>query len=125
MRPQNRYRRRGTKLYRVSEPSSQDTFLCRCDNDQIATTLVRQLNTLTRLSRRQPPQSVRDPVRTLLQGLLDTFGPAIEQDEPIDGGDAVEYLVALYNDATAVLAPRKKPARRGHRPAHHRSLDGQ
>lgn len=112
MRPQNRYRRRGTRLYRVSKQSSQDNFLCRCDNEQIATTLVRQLNTLTRLSRHPPPQSVRDPARTLLQGLLDTFGPAIEQDEPMDGGDAVDYLVALYNKAKSVLASRKKPARR-------------
>ena len=56
-----------------------------------------------------------DPVKAaalaVLNNLIAIFGDDIENDEPIDGGDAVEEIVALYQQAKEVvaLAPEAPP----------------
>jgi hypothetical protein len=41
---------------------------------------------------------------TLLRSVLDDWRPSMENDEPINGGDAVEWLCGFYEKAEACLA---------------------
>ena len=42
--------------------------------------------------------------KELLEQIVNTFGDAIENDESIDGADAVDQIVAIYHQAKAILS---------------------
>jgi hypothetical protein len=48
--------------------------------------------------------AIQPTARSVLQRLVDRFAMAIENDEPINGGDAVDEIVELVGQAQAVLA---------------------
>ncbi len=98
------YERRGTMVYASHPKPGRSRFLCECVTTAQADAVVAHLN-----AKRTRGET---PGRQLVQDFLRAFRRPISRNEPINGSNAVEFLVGFYHKAAVAL---KSP---------HRSADG-
>lgn len=109
MTPAIRYERRGSMLYVFHKEPGRSQFLCECGDVATATQL---LAALTASSANLNAHSAAPPSQettALLQELVSQFESDIDRDEPINGGDAVDFLCEFIPRVRQALTQSKKP----------------
>ncbi len=104
-----RYERRGSMLYAFHKEPGRSRFLCECGDVTTATQLLAALTVYPVNLQAHPEAASSQATHALLQELVSQFESAIDQDEPINGGDAVDFLSEFVPRARQALIQSKKP----------------
>lgn len=96
-------------LYAFHKEPGRSRFLCECGDVTTATQLLAALTVTSANLKAHPAAPSSQATNNLLQELVSQFEVAIDRDEPINGGDAVDFLSEFVPRARQALIQSKKP----------------
>lgn len=96
-------------LYAFHKEPGRSQFLCECGDVATATQLLAALTVSPTNLKAHPVAPSNQASNTLLQELVSQFESDIDRDEPINGGDAVDFLSEFVPRARQALIQSKKP----------------
>jgi hypothetical protein len=96
-------------LYVFHKEPGRSRFLCECGDVATATQLLATLTVSLTNLKAHPAAPSSQATNDLLQELVSQFESDIDQDEPINGGDAVDFLSEFIPRVRQALIQSKKP----------------